>query len=72
MLRWDGQAAEEAILEHQNIRGEVVPSLGLGTYRLTGQTLVVRKTSSRLTPESSIPRPTSASLPYIWAVSMCR
>jgi diketogulonate reductase-like aldo/keto reductase len=40
VLRWDGQAAEEAILEHQNIRGEVVPSLGLGTYRLTGQTCV--------------------------------
>ena len=27
-------------MEHQNVRGEAVPSLGLGTYRLTGEDCV--------------------------------
>ena len=27
-------------MEHQNIRGEKVPSLGMGTYRLTGEDCV--------------------------------
>jgi 2,5-diketo-D-gluconate reductase B len=40
VLRWGGQAAEEDALEHQNIKGETVPSLGLGTYRLTGEDCV--------------------------------
>jgi hypothetical protein len=33
---------------------------------------VVTKISSRGTPDSAMARPTSASLPYICAVSMCR
>jgi len=31
---------KEDVLEHQNIKGEKVPSLGLGTYRLTGEDCV--------------------------------
>ncbi len=31
---------KEDVLEHQNIKGERVPALGLGTYRLTGETCV--------------------------------
>jgi diketogulonate reductase-like aldo/keto reductase len=31
---------KEAVLEYQNVKGERVPSLGLGTYRLTGGTCV--------------------------------
>jgi 2,5-diketo-D-gluconate reductase B len=31
---------KEAVVGHQNIKGEIVPSLGLGTYRLTGETCV--------------------------------
>ena len=37
-----------------------------------GHTLVARKTSSRSTPNALIPHPTSPSLRYIWAVSICR
>lgn len=31
---------KEAVVEHQNIKGEKVPSLGLGTYRLGGEDCV--------------------------------
>lgn len=36
------------------------------------QIFVARKISDRATPEAAMPAPTSASLPYIRAVSMCR
>ena len=37
-----------------------------------GPIFVVRKISPRSTPLAAIPAPTSASLPYARAVSMCR
>ena len=40
--------------------------------KLSGQTLVVSQISPRGTAEAAIAAPTSASLPYICAVSMCR
>jgi hypothetical protein len=39
---------------------------------LDGGTFVTRKMSSRGTPEARIPSPTSRSLRYTRAVSMCR
>jgi diketogulonate reductase-like aldo/keto reductase len=40
VLRWRSQVAKEAIVEEQIIKGEGVPPLGLGTYRLTGEACV--------------------------------
>jgi 2,5-diketo-D-gluconate reductase B len=36
MVQWNGRTSEEDAMEYQTIKGEKVASLGLGTYRLTG------------------------------------
>src|SRR5215213_11872333 len=36
MVQWNCRTSEEDAMEYQTIKGEKVASLGLGTYRLTG------------------------------------